>query len=122
VLVETPVFVGNQHAQELRIDITDRGLQPPAAFGRRKGAQKLAIGIQNLGGNPRLVERRWIGLVGGIEREQSRAGNDNAGDSPNRDLSARSHGCAATTSILPVAVRADSCGRYMSSTLAAGWS
>ena len=47
MLVEAPVLIGDQHAQELRIDIRDRRLQPPAAFRRRKGPKQLPVGIQH---------------------------------------------------------------------------
>ncbi|MGO8462891.1 hypothetical protein ACC759_39015, partial [Rhizobium ruizarguesonis] len=54
--------------------------------------------------------RRRKGLVGGIERKESRAGKNDAGCGHDRKLVPPPHYCAVTTSILPVAVRAESSG------------
>ncbi len=49
MVVETPVLIGNQHAQELRVDVSDS--RSSAASDRRvlQSAQQLAVDIQHLG-------------------------------------------------------------------------
>ena len=126
MVVETPVLIGDQHAQKLRIDIGNVGLQPPAALRRCKGAQQLAVGIEHLGRNDAgLVERRRKGAVCGLKaKDQPCRRQRQRRQDPiaifHRSFMLASYCWAASTSMRPVAVRAENCGRYMSSTLAAG--
>ena len=127
VVVEASVFIGDQHAQELRIDIGNAGLQPPASLGRGEGTQQIAIGVEHLGRNhARAVQRRRIGAVRGFQAEDQGHRRQGSGSKADRNLPSCLHDCAycwaASTSMRPIAVRAENCGRYMSSTLAAGWS
>ncbi len=101
MIEEAPVLIGNQHAQELRIDIGDIGLQPPASLRRGEGAEQLAIGIEHFGRNDTgLVQRRRKGAVGGVEAEGQRHHREGAHPDTNSNFSTASS-CPVLTAALP---------------------
>ncbi len=61
---ETLVLIGDQHVDELLVDLVETGFQPPVAVRRGEGAQQLAIAILDFGGDcQRRREWRWEGAV-----------------------------------------------------------
>jgi hypothetical protein len=56
VIVEATVLVGLEQGEVNRIDVVDRGLEPPFAVGRRECAQQAAIGVDGLA-RPLMVTR-----------------------------------------------------------------
>ncbi len=115
------VLIGDEHLQQGRVDVIDCGLKSPQALAGREGAQELAVSIEDFGRYlPRRVQRGRVVSVCPIECGERGGGRD--GDRPDADPDAPhpTHQGAVETVIAPAAVRADSCGRYMSSTLAAG--
>ncbi len=125
VLVEASVLIGHQHAQELRIDIGGRGLQPPVSLWCREGTQQAAVAVEHfLGDGFRHRNRRRKGTVGVIEPEGEGGNRCRPAKGPNQKSAPQRHRqtpySALTTCMRPVAVRAEYCGRYMSSTWAAG--
>ena len=74
---------------------------------------------------PRLFERRRKGAVGRVEAKGTAPWPaTRLAEIADAEICAQSrhYSSCLTTSMRPVAVRAENCGRYMSSTLAAGWS
>ena len=66
--VEAAVLVGLEQGEIDRIDVVDRGLEPPLAVGRREGAQQAAIGVDHLG--RALVVAREVGREDPVERQR----------------------------------------------------
>ena len=121
MLPETLILISNQHTDKLRIHIPCGCTQPPAAFRRGEGTQQLSIGVQHFSRNlARLVQGRRKGAIGSVKTKGKHGGQNQIGRDTDAEGSPREHYCAETTSMRPVAVRAENCGRYMSSTLAAG--
>lgn len=121
MIVETLILISDQHTHELRIDLGRRGFEPPAAICCRKGPQQFAIAIQHLERSlPCGLQGRRIGLVQRIETEGRAAQKQRGRHDANDDCLFPAHGVAERTSMRPVAVRAANCGRYISSTEAAG--
>ena len=73
------VLVGDQHFHELLVDIVEIGGKPPAPFGRREGAQQIAVAVDDLRRNRKCGgDRRRKGAVGPFqpapgERDENRA-------------------------------------------------
>ena len=201
MIPEALVLIGDQHVDELRVDLVERRGEPPAAVRVGEGAQQLAVAVGDFGGDG---ERRRAGAAGrrgrACQRRPGDAGKRGRGEAERARVRERrgfmgEHSVArkcpvsaapphpssaslghplpggerrlpspapgwkgeggawqapplptgervaakrpgeghehlhrhcpppygALTSIMPVAVRAEYCGRYMSSTLAAGW-
>ena len=124
MLAETPVLIGDEHVEERAVDILEVGIHAPAAFRRGEGAQEKAVTVDDLRRERRRIER-WrkgtVERVGGPQRTARRQGDGSRAErgGPQSLECPPAHRCA-TTSIRPDAVRAENCGRYMSSTLAAG--
>src|SRR5690242_7766939 len=134
MVIEALVLVGEQRLEEARIDVVARRWQPPAAFGREIGAQKLAVAVDHDGRDFEVTPKRsWperLEQAGDSARD--RRGNPHH---PNRDidrstpprvaallrsdLQLGAH-FAGETVISPVPVRPKRSGRYMSSTTACG--
>ena len=114
---EALVFVGKEQLQKARIDVLPRGRQSPTAFIGRIGAQQPAVAVEH---DVRifeiLAERR------GPERlRPERAGKQRDGRGAAqacKDNAPALHFGAIST--VPVAVRPNRSGRYMSSTFACG--
>ena len=64
VIVEAAVLVGLEQGEIDRIDVVDRGLEPPLAVGRGEGAQQAAVGVDDLGRARRGSARGWAGRSG----------------------------------------------------------
>ena len=130
MIPEALVLIGDQHVHELRIDLrrgrsASRQRPSGVAKARSSAPSRSTTSVET---GKLLRQRRRKGAVGAIRAPPRRAATANAAGTPRqiamRKLAWRSafdapHG--ALTSIMPVAVRAENCGRYMSSTLAAGW-
>ena len=111
-------------ARELRargVDVIDCCFQAPEAFFRGKGTQELAVAIENFGRDcARFLQRGRVVSVCPIQRSDRGSGRDGSHPQAYTDAPQAAHQGAVETVIAPAAVRADSCGRYMSSTFAAG--
>ena len=64
---EALVLIGDQHLDELRVDLVEAGGEPPAAVGRGEGAQQRAVAVDDLGRDRELfaaaaAERRGRAL------------------------------------------------------------
>ena len=64
VIPEALVLIGDQHLDELRIDLVEAGRQPPAPVGRGEGPEQRAVAVDDLAGDrDRLRQRRREGAV-----------------------------------------------------------
>jgi len=120
---EAAILIGDEHLEELRIDVGGARPQAPKPVPRGKGAQQPAVAIHHFrrdacGPFQRRRERPVRPEKAGHQHARRQGG----GEGGDADGSNQPHYSAATTSMRPVAVRAKNCGRYMSSTWAAGWS
>ncbi len=118
MVAKPPVLVADQHLDIGRVHRIEPDRQPPAPVSHRIGAQQLAVAVQHL---DRLLgdqRRQHRGVNPAVRRVAARA------QTPKRQRARckQTRGPAAHSAMttLPGAVRARICGRYMSSTLAAG--
>ncbi len=62
---EALVLIGDQHVDELLVDLIEVGFQPPVAVRRGEGAQQQAVAVLDLGGDCELCRER--GREGAVE-------------------------------------------------------
>ena len=116
MLIEPPVLIGDQHLQIGRVHLRRVHPRPPDAIFHREGTQQAAIARQHLDRNPKIERRNHRRIDPGVEplAPQPRQPQRQRGAKE----PARPHGVTVT---VPVSPWARMSGRYMSSTLAAGW-
>lgn len=116
VTVEPLVLEPDEHLYKFGIHVAGRNAHPPAAIGHGISAQQAAIAGQHLcpdfAGKGRQ-ERRIDPTV-----EAATPQRPDEQDTHQREYGKAAHSFTGTR---PGSVRAQNCGRYMSSTLAAGW-
>ncbi len=122
MVVEASVLVGLEQGEIDRIDVVDRGLEPPFAVGCREGAQQPAVGVDGLA-RP-LVVAREVGREDPIERQGTRrqAGGGEGGDGEDAPEVHRSAVLLPWRDRDPAHAAAgiESRGAYMSETFTAG--